>query len=330
MDVLADLIAKANREFSAEYAIGDVGGISNHLPMCLFALRKLGADDVRLQNFYSSYSDSLLPRKTSENFQPEVWQRFLGRNSFNVEFHNLFRSRIGSVGVEKCLVDSLAELLPGIGGAAFHPLIRLAYALELGQIDEIAEALASWGMGYVDFGGFNLNKPRSSKSPEEILRLFSVSDLFPSEKYQGPSVVARMQAAANDEDFWSLFAIPVDLRLDQMANCAIRIFLSKPTFTGLHLVTSCHAARVLSEKVGPIGGLLENLWLPFCLAYVTTGAPKVLEDFKDDRLEWNELFEKAIHSDNDHWCKFVHTCSEENKVYRSRYYQLAATKYLNG
>lgn len=330
MDLLGSLIAKANQEFSAEYAIGDVGGISNHLPMCLFALKQLGADDDRLQDFYSSYVDRLVPRKSSENFRLEDWQRFLGRNSFNEEFRRFFLSRIESVGVEECLVENLLDLLPGVGGAAFHPLIRLSYALELGQNDEIAEALASWGMGYVDFGRSKMKKPKSSKSPEEILRCFSESDLFPSEKYQGSSVVAQMQAAACDEDFWELFEIPVNLRLEQMANCAIRIFLSKPTFTGLHLVTSCHAARVLTEKHGPIDGLLENLWLPFCMAYVTTGAPKALVDFKDERVEWRDLYERAINSDNDHWCKFVHTCSEENKVYVSSYYQLAATKYLNG
>lgn len=328
MDFLESLILKANQDFSAEYISGDVGGISNHLPMCLFALRKLGADDKRLQSFYSAYVDILVPRKNVSGFQPEKWQTFIGRNSFNKEFHDFFLSEIESMGINQCLLKYLPHLLPGIGGAAFHPLIRLSYSLELGHKDEIAEALASWCMGYVNFSTANSNQLRSSNSSEEILQFFSKSNLFTSEKYQAPSVVARMKAVAHDETFWKVFKTPRDFHLDKMANCAIRIFLSKPTFTGLHLVTACHAARILIKKLGTIGGLLENLWLPFCIAYVTFGAPEIHENIECDSLEWGDLFEKALNSDDDHWCKFVYTCSEENKSYGTDRYQMAATKYL--
>lgn len=328
MDLLAELILKANREYSAEYAIGEVDGISNHLPMCLFALRRLGAPDERLRSFYSAYVGRLVPRHDTPNFQPENWQTFVGRNSFNNEFSSYFLSKINALGISKCLVEHLPFLLSGVGGAAFHPLIRLAYALKLGLKNEVAEALASWCMGYLGFATPNAGEFISAKSPKDILKAFSENGSFHSEKYQGSSVVAKMKAAAKDDMFWKVFKIPSRLELSEMADCAIKVFVSKPTFIGLHLVTACHAARILTNELGSIDGLLENLWTPFCIAYVTIGAPVTFERFDYECTSWDTLFTKAINSNNDHWCKFVYTCSEEQKAYGVNLYQVAATKYL--
>ena len=56
MSRLAQLLDDGAR-FDAEFA----GGLSNHLPMALVSLKRLGADDRRLAEFAAGYSARLEP-----------------------------------------------------------------------------------------------------------------------------------------------------------------------------------------------------------------------------------------------------------------------------
>ena len=51
----------ASGQYDAEFDSGDFTGLSNHLPMALAALKRLGADDARLAAFASGYSQRLRP-----------------------------------------------------------------------------------------------------------------------------------------------------------------------------------------------------------------------------------------------------------------------------
>ena len=51
----------ASGQYDAEYDNGGLTGLSNHLPMALAALKRLGADDTRLTEFAARYSQRLRP-----------------------------------------------------------------------------------------------------------------------------------------------------------------------------------------------------------------------------------------------------------------------------
>jgi hypothetical protein len=148
------LIEKGLRQYSAEYRSGEITGLSNHLPMCLYALEELGASAARIDRFYEWYVRRLDKRRVTgvERMRPSQWQTRLGEHAGNHEYFLLFTRELERRAIPDVLAEYLPVLFKGVGGGAFHPLIRLAYALEMDSRAEIGESLASWCMAYLELG----------------------------------------------------------------------------------------------------------------------------------------------------------------------------------
>ena len=115
-----DLVAVVKR--AIELTVQD---FSDHLPMALVALDRLGASDARLAEFSERYSRSLVPVRA------EV---------------QTVRERYGADSDDDVVARHLPRFVPGIGSAAFHCVIRLAYAIEARHGGQVAAALAYWEM----------------------------------------------------------------------------------------------------------------------------------------------------------------------------------------
>lgn len=109
------------------------GGLSNHLPMALVALDAMGADGQRLCAFASDYARRLGPRRPGDPIDDAFEAAFARR-----------LDAIGRDGVDAVLREALPRLIPGVGAAAFHGLIRTAYGVIAGHAGEIAAGLAYW------------------------------------------------------------------------------------------------------------------------------------------------------------------------------------------
>lgn len=83
-------------------------GLSNHRPMALVALTALGADDARLASVSAGYDSQLVPCR--EHIATSV---------------DRFAHAIRQDGISAVLDRELPALVDGVGGAAFHGLIRL-------------------------------------------------------------------------------------------------------------------------------------------------------------------------------------------------------------
>lgn len=120
MGVLHDLL-------DAELAYDPVTAqdFSDHLPMALVALDRLGADDERLARFSTRYARSLVPVRAEVQ---------AARDRYDTE--------VASLGVDGGVRAHLPRFVPGIGSAAFHAVIRLAYAVEARHAGQVAAALA--------------------------------------------------------------------------------------------------------------------------------------------------------------------------------------------
>lgn len=145
--------------------------LSSHLPMALIALHRIGASKEQLSKFYSFYSKNL------ENLTPDEikinsgnWNKFLGEHRHNSGYRDFFLSEVNAQGLKATLSYYLPLLIPGLSGGAFHPLIRLAYAIEVNSEWEVAEALASWCMAYQELGKIESSSKNSSAPLLDTLR----------------------------------------------------------------------------------------------------------------------------------------------------------------
>lgn len=313
-----NLLIKQGQQFSPVYKINGKITVSNHLPMCLYARYKLGASTDELQHFFDNYIKKLEPKKSNSN--PFDWKESLGTYSHNSEYIAFFKLKLQELGKANLLKEFLPLLFKGVGAGAFHPLIRLGFALEMDNEDEIVESLAAWAMSFLPLKS---NEKKTNETIPEILTRLS-NDLFDANTYRVPTVYKRMVKANQDPFFQEHLRIPTPIDLKTISQAALKIFRSHPSFACIHLVTSTHALRLVLPYLEKPQVAFESFWLAFISVYVSEGAPKINLLQNNQPQSWNTLSSKATSSNNDHWCKIVYTCCEEEKFYGSEDYLKAA------
>lgn len=296
---LKDLL-DAGAVYDAEYG----RSLSNHRPMALMALKRLGADEARLAAFDATYSRRLQPMPPAEPWPSgEPWPDHLGNTRWWPRFRSLFAEWLQEEGHD-LLTPVLPRLLQGVGGAAFHGLIRTAYGLQAGHAGEIADGLAYWACRWLPLDGTPAGTPRVGLIFEDM-----------------------MDAAAAPGFEATVARVPLDDgTLSRLAHDAAALYAASGNFAVLHLVTSAHAMRSVLRFVDePLPGLAgyRRAWVAARRAsHARPGRPAGL-------LPWNEIVAFALTSDDDHLVKLVDSCREETAYYGGDAWQRAASRAVS-
>lgn len=302
--------------FDAEYA----RGLSNHRPMALLALAGLGADERRLAQFAQAYSTRLQPAPPAAAWPAgEAWASRLGERDAWPLYRDLFLHWLHSEDAGDVLRQTLPVLMQGCGAAAFHGLIRTAYAVQSAHRQELADALAYWACRWLDLG--TAAGTGTGDEPAAVLaRLHAVPK-------DDALIFERMQAAAAQPRF----AAAVDsLRIDdartlpRLSTLGATAYAASGNFTALHLVTSAHALRLLMPYLDEPLPSLQAYWRAYaaavCAAALQGGTPP-------RPRPWGQLLAAARASDDDHLVKLVYSCREEQAAHGGRGpWQAAATR----
>jgi hypothetical protein len=171
--------------------------LTNHLPMALVAKERLGADGDELRRFATKYTPRVAPQLApSESLTAKTWTTALGRSDESGSLLDYFTKSIATNGVDEVMRQHLPALLPGIGGAAFHGVIRLSYALDVASPERIAA-----GLGYLAESAVPLGP--LVPHPSTKLDLASVIESLTERgseivKPDDGNITKRMQFAAHD------------------------------------------------------------------------------------------------------------------------------------
>jgi hypothetical protein len=303
--------------FDAEYG----AGLSNHRPMALLALARLGADDARLQAFASTYARRLQPAPPAVPWPAgDAWAAYLGQRQAWAIYRDLFAQWLQHEDAGDVLRQTLPVLMQGCGAAAFHGLIRTAYAAQAGHVQELADALAYWACRWLDLGSVAEAEGRMA-DPEQVLRLLRVV------RSDAGLIFQRMQAAARTAPFRAAVSqLQVgDGTLPRLAELAASAYAASGNFTALHLVTSAHALRVLWPCIEEPAAALRAYWLAYAAAVAAAGlqvaAPVALRP-------WPDIVARALASDDDHLIKLVDSCREQERALGGVVWQRAASRAL--
>ncbi len=311
----------------AEYG----GSLSNHLPMALVALKRLGASDIRLAAFARNYRRAKkLPAAPPAAAWPggEAWASRFGKRSAWPAYRALFAQWLVIEGGAAVVTQALPALMPGCGAAAFHGLIRTAYALQVGHAGELADGLAYWACRHLRLG----ERPHGRQADPAKLLGELVAAFADQPPPRSRLILDRMLEAATAPPAAPTFAritqrLKVgDATLAALARQAARVYAGSGNFTALHLVTSAHALRVILPLADEPLAAVGDYWVPYAAGVL---ASKVALD----KLEpapaprpWPELVAAAVSSDDDHLIKIVDSCREEERVYGGDDWQRAATR----
>jgi hypothetical protein len=309
--------------FDAEYS----NNLSNHLPMLLGALQQLGATAPQLQAAFDRYSQHLQPMPAQEDWVlGDPWRLQFGQPRAWPRYRHLFALWLEDEGAGEVLRQTLPALLPGCGAAAFHGLIRTAYAVQSAHRAELAHALAYWACRWLDVG-----LPADAQDHE------SAADFGGNAALPGPLlarasalpgvatcasnlIVERMHHAAHQSGFAAALQ-PLQLgpdTLQDLARHAAKLYARSGSFTVLHALTSAVALQVLwpfvEEEPQAQASAIAAYWRPYAAAVCSLGTRLKLGTAPAP-LPWPQLVTAALQSPDEHLVKLVHSCQKAQQFW---------------
>jgi hypothetical protein len=289
-------------------------GLTNHLPMALAAKAGLGAPPEELTRFAARYVDRLVAiDETSYELTRATWARAIGEPYAYADLVNFFNGEVQELGVDAMVRAYLENLVEGVSGAAFHGVIRLAYALDVASPSRVSTAMAYFAANATTLAplGGEIN---SSDSPEELLRQLATSgewSSMPSMKL----ITEEMQWVAARPTFTHVASsLAVDDETPRrLAEIALKVYATTDDFTALHGVTGLEALARLRRFVDDVERFDRFSFQAFAAAYLALGAPPIwsslqLSEFASTTvLDVATVTRRAALSDDEHVAKLVFT-----------------------
>lgn len=324
MDASPTLVELLNQgaAFDAEYG----RELADHRPMALVALERLGAGPERLRAFAEAYErkTALRPARPPEPWPAgDGWPGRLGQRQAWPLYRDLFRQWMAHEGAVDVLAQVLPGLMPGCAAAAFHGPIRVAYAVQVGHVAEVADGLALWAAFHQTLGTLPAppGEGAGTTDPQALLRRLKAGTS------KAPLIAARMADAARGGRVNRVIGA---LRVNEgtperLARAAALAYARTGNFTALHLVTATHAMRVLARRVDD--DLRTEAWRWFWQGFAHGVVAARLQPRPEvPLLAWPEIVARAVASDDEHVVKLVDSAREEEAAYGGDDWRRAASR----
>jgi len=311
-----------------------VRGLTNHLPMALVAKEGLGADAHELIRFAAAYSKKITAlEEPSVRLSQRTWKSAIGNRAAAADLRDYFIRQVTDLGPEASLRAHLPDLIAGVGGGAFHGVIRLAYAIEVSSPSRIAAGLA-----YLAEVGSPLRRlvpgDVTTGDPAKILTDLSRSP-DPPRPTRLKDIDEEMRFVAQNDLFdAAVSSLEItDGTLPELAAAALHLYASTDDFTALHGVTGMEAITFIRPWVDD-GGLLSRFaFQALAAAYLSIGAPPLwtrdqLDEFAGSNgSDPNEVTSIGALSNDEHVSKLVYTARRSwEKTSDPLYLAVAARK----
>jgi hypothetical protein len=265
---------------------------ADHMPMTLCAISGLGGDLDALLAYRDQYK-KILHEIPSVSASPN-WRQGIGRNESYPSLLAWFSEQVAEKGIESTVSEYLPEFIGSLAMEAFHPIIRLGYAIDFKSEAETAAALAYIASSHKNFP-VNVNHTIDLRTGmlEQVRK--------GPRSFKGAGFTRSICELLDENNY------PVGRTADigDAAIIALDIFRSTRNFFALHMVTATQAVRICSEFIDQklalaalTGGLLA--------AHQVVGSPGFDRDHSmpvNDRL------------DNEHNYKYAWACLSEYRHY---------------
>ncbi len=301
-------------------------GFSNHLPMSLVALDYMQASDHQLNNYYLKSISNLNLREINSRDQNFNFSKDdLGKRERFEDFFTFFKKRLKNISTEELLNEMIPILIKGVAGAAFHPLIRLSYALKSKSQDEIAISLAYWASEYLDLDNNPIQTDEKLESIRERL------DRYTNHNSSLSNITDRIKVVNSAIKDSKSSTQPKKISLDSIREFALVEFAKADNFTLLHTVTACHAYKSISKYCQNNEESLRHFWHAILVAQLSTGITYIHTISKppEINMEWPQILKLAVTSTDDHIIKLVYTCWDQNNHTPNTIYQYIAQRAVS-
>lgn len=305
-------------------------GTTNHAPMALVALARLGAAPARLAQWQARWMARHGILEAAPPIDVADWTAQRGIRPAFAGLRRHFARAIAARGPHAVLTEVFERLPPAPATSAFHAIIRLAYGLDIGHAGETAAGLAMYVAAHAPLDV--TPKGGEPAGPRQALR--RLADRLAGTRWTGDSIASRVAAVASSADFARSLAplAPIDEPWHALLATARDLYIASGDFTVLHLVTGTHAGWVvqshLPQRLQP--AFLDAFWVAYAAGYVSANMsplpdhpPEIVAD-----CAWADLRSRAIASDDEHVIKLVDVLSLEDRQRPHPANRRAATRVL--
>ncbi|WP_067132412.1 questin oxidase family protein [Microtetraspora malaysiensis] len=161
------------------------GGLSNHGPMVVEALVRLGAAET-IPGWVSGYLPEL-EDGPSRGDRIADWRAALGDRRRIGDWTAYFTERLAEAPWREVLTEWWPRLTPGLAAGATHGVIRTSHAVRAlaeretpPRLVELAQALAYWASGYVELPGRPLTG--GARTLDQAVAVLPILELAPTER----------------------------------------------------------------------------------------------------------------------------------------------------
>ncbi len=320
------------RELAFEFGMD----LSNHLPMVLWALNRLGGTVEDAERFTAKYKreNSVGPVRPSPGpIEPDSWTDHLGERAYEAAYREFFASELERLGEGRLLETYLPSLAPGIAASALHAFMRLAYAFDARSPDETARALAYWASTYLRLGE-GIGSAVHDAEPLEVLQRIAEEPAFRAIEPERDLLWEFMRSMAQKPEFR-----PVQdwLRVDddtvaKMAHASLRLYAAAMDFSSLHAVTGTHWLRLVIARARVPEPLIRGYWQAIAALYPKIGFVAPLGDEQAAELtarpcpDWPEIKAAACAASDEHDISLAFSAYEEWRHYGDPLYKVVAAR----
>lgn len=310
--------------------------LANHLPMVLWALRRIGGTDQDVERFEACYrrDNALKPVVASPGpIEPDTWTDHCGDRAYEAAYRAFFAQELRRYGEGALLRHYLPTLASGVTASAFHALMRLAYAFDAASDEETAKALAYWATTYLSLGASEGAEPRTSE-PAAVLSMIAAEPAFRGIEPPRDLLWEFMAATARQPEFKQVHDwLEIDHQtVPKMAQASLRLFAAAMDFASLHALTGTHWLRLVTARMSEPAPLIRAFWQGIAALYPKIGFVAPLDDAQAALLiarpcpDWPEITEAACAAKDEHDISLVFSAREEWRTYGDPLYRIVAAR----
>ncbi|AJQ94662.1 questin oxidase family protein [Gynuella sunshinyii] len=300
----------------SQWAPDHHNGLSNHLPMAILALIRLGANEQDIEEFSKLYCRQLDPLQEipAQILTKQELLSLIGKGEKFYQVQFTFDHLIQKNGAEDTLRTWLPILCTGPSTRAFHPLIRLGYALQFQLNSEVAHALADWLVHLVSYPWPNNHHSSHPGSLESL-----ISDLQNKRQSFQPIthrlIDDELRAVTLFPEYQSLVLQPgtSDLNLADMQKVALSWYIQSHDFCALHAITGGYAFNMTIPYLENPYFAIKTFWLSLVLAYLSR-SPVDTKEKTSISTDLSTLKSKAIASMDAHTIKLADICLQQYEM----------------
>jgi Questin oxidase-like len=330
---LNEILARARRD-SVEFPYL----LSNHAPMAVIALHRLGATDDRLVEWFESYRAAnglVAPPPPVAPIAPESWDDALGDRARETDYRVFFTAEVRRLGMDSATRRYAPRLFQGVAGSALHPLMRLAYATMMNDPEEAGVALGYWAACHLQLPRPNGQAP-DTDDPAAVLAAVATIDGVRDYQTETDLLWHNIRAVAALPGFG-----PVVDRLNfgpdtprRMAATSLALFAATMDFAALHALTGLHWVRLLTASLDDPEPLYRAFWQVIAALVPKIGFPsfpgeaELAEMRNAPAPPWPDIYAAATASSDEHDISLAFSARAEEAVWGDPLYRVVAARRL--